>query len=553
MNLLFFLLRSSWGIVVLATAIGLLGGACNAGLLALINTVLNKTETMSVILVLGFVGLALLRVSSNAVSQYLLSVFAHKTTEALRQELSRKILFTPLRHLEKIGIPRLLVALTDDVMAISLVLRLIPRVAVDVTTLVGCFVYLGWLSWTTFLAVLGASVLAIFCHKGLLARALRYLQHAREEQDALFHHFRALTEGIKELCLHAKRREAFFSQYIYPTTEAFQHHNVAASRRFIVANAWNQLFFIVLIGLVLIALPAVQEVGREVLTGYVLTILYLMGPMRQVMNNLPTFGRANVALRKIDQLQLPAVPPMASSAAAPLNAAVACERLELKQVVFSYHQEEDNHFILGPLDLALQPGELVFIAGGNGSGKSTLVKLLTGLYIPEAGELQLDGQRITDANREWYRQHFSAVFSDFFLFESFLGLASPDLDGQAQDYLVQLQLDHKVQIKAGVLSTTALSQGQRKRLALLTAYLEDRSIYVFDEWAADQDPQFKEVFYMKLLPALKARGKVVVVISHDDRYFYMADRLMKLDYGRIVASDQQSIPILSDGFVSRST
>jgi putative ATP-binding cassette transporter len=158
-----------------------------------------------------------------------------------------------------------------------------------------------------------------------------------------------------------------------------------------------------------------------------------------------------------------------------------------------------------------------------------------GLYPLSDGELRLDGELITDQNREWYRQHFSVVFSDFYLFESLLGLVSPGLDAQAKDYLVQLQLDHKVEVHDGVLSTTALSQGQRKRLALLTAYLEDRPIYVFDEWAADQDPQFKELFYTQLLPELKARGKAVLVISHDDRYFHLADWALKLEYGQAVS------------------
>jgi len=204
------------------------------------------------------------------------------------------------------------------------------------------------------------------------------------------------------------------------------------------------------------------------------------------------------------------------------------------EVTHTYHREQSEYnFVLGPVNLSLRPGELVFLVGGNGSGKTTLAKLLVGLYQPESGTICLNGQPVTDANREAYRQLFSVVFSDFYVFEQLLGLVTPELDTQARYYLIRFHLDHKVRVTEGVLSTTELSQGQRKRLALLNAYLEDRPCYVFDEWAADQDPLFKELFYTRLLPELQARGKLVVVITHDDKYFHLADRLLKLEDGRL--------------------
>jgi putative pyoverdin transport system ATP-binding/permease protein len=190
-------------------------------------------------------------------------------------------------------------------------------------------------------------------------------------------------------------------------------------------------------------------------------------------------------------------------------------------------------FALGPVDLAFSPGELVFLIGGNGSGKTTLAKVIVGLYAPENGHILLDGVEVDEARRDRYRQLFSVVFSDFYLFDSLLGIRLERLDQAAQALLEALQLSHKVTIDQGVFSTLDLSQGQRKRLALLVAYLEDRPFYLFDEWAADQDPLFKDVFYRRLLPALKAKGKTVVVITHDDRYFHLADRLIKLESGQV--------------------
>ncbi|WP_054816474.1 ATP-binding cassette domain-containing protein [Nocardia arizonensis] len=197
--------------------------------------------------------------------------------------------------------------------------------------------------------------------------------------------------------------------------------------------------------------------------------------------------------------------------------------------------EEATGFALGPIDLVFEPGQITFIVGGNGSGKSTLAKLITGLYVPRTGSVALNGEKIDHENIEWFRQNSSAIFTDFHLFEDYLGFDRPGIDDEVRHYLEELQIAHKVTVRDGKLSTIALSQGQRKRLALLTVLLEDRQIYLFDEWAADQEPRFREVFYNEILQDLKRRGKTVIVITHDDRYFDRADQLVKLEFGRIAA------------------
>jgi putative pyoverdin transport system ATP-binding/permease protein len=162
--------------------------------------------------------------------------------------------------------------------------------------------------------------------------------------------------------------------------------------------------------------------------------------------------------------------------------------------------------------------------------------LLLGLYEPERGCIELKGVPVDGRNIAHYRQHFSAVFADFHLFDEMLGTDQQDIKDLATRYLDALGLTHKVQVKSGQFTTTKLSTGQRKRLALVSSYLEDRPVYLFDEWAADQDPAFKRVFYRELLPELKSRGKTVIVISHDDAYFDCADRIVTLFEGTLTIS-----------------
>lgn len=535
MNLLRYLLRNAPQMMVVVGVTALIGGACNAGLIALINNALNSEQFPAGPVIWGFAALALGKLLSNLHSSIVLARYAHEAVARLRCDLVQQILAVPLRHLEKIGVARIMVVLTEDVNYITQALLGIPNLAVNLAVLLAGGVYMAWLSWKVLLVMAGFIVSGMIGYRLLIVVGFHHLSSAREEEDRLFSHFRALTEGIKELKLHRERRGAFLSRNVEATTETCQRHNVAAEIRFILAHTWNHLLLLIVIGMILFALPAWQQFSPQALTGFIVTTLYLMGPLTGVMSSLSVFGRANASLVKVEQLgvslnerateECPLARPEPEQ---------AFEQLELVDVTHSYHREkEDNNFILGPINLTFCPGELVFLVGGNGSGKSTLAKIITGLYPPEAGEIRLNGRTIGDQNRDDYRQLFSAVFADFYVFESLLGLEAANLDARARDYLTQLHLQHKVRVRDGMLSTTDLSQGQRKRLALLTAYLEDRPIYLFDEWASDQDPHFKQVFYRQLLPELKARGKTVLVITHDDRYFHLADRIIKLDYGKL--------------------
>jgi putative ATP-binding cassette transporter len=535
MKLLRFLIRYSPYSVAFAILAGIISGVSNAGFLALFNTALRNSESSKTILIWSFVALCLLLPVTRFVSERVLARLSQGALFDLRMRLCRKIIGAPLRHLEELGTYRLMTALTEDIPIITGTLVAIPMLCINIAIAVSGLAYLGWLSGLVLLVTLVFVALGIVTYQIPVIRAVRSFNEARTDAENLLKHFQSLTEGTKELKLHGKRREAFFTDLLQATAASLRDRNLKATTIYIGAASWGHLLVFIVIGLILFALPSINGVDVQTLTGYTITLLYLMTPLQIIMNTVPGMSRAGVSLRKVEELGLTLDSfGKDGEISAQSSLDTYCESLELSDVTHSYQSEgHKDNFILGPLNLTLSPGELVFIVGGNGSGKTTMVKLLAGLYAPETGELRLNGQAITDDNRELYRQMFSVVFSDFHLFEKLLGLDSPELDERALEYLTQFKLDTKIEIKDGQLSTTELSQGQRKRLALLTAYMEDRLIYIFDEWAADQDPTFKKVFYYQLLPELKARGKTVIVISHDDQYYHIADRLIKLEYGKI--------------------
>jgi putative pyoverdin transport system ATP-binding/permease protein len=581
MKFIRFLLEVSWRNIVIAAMTGFVSGSGNALLISLINRSVNQASFPNALMYFG--GLAIFILISSTLSQFVLIRLSQNAIYQLRLKLSQSVLASPLHHLEKLGEHRLIATMTDDVRSLAHAVSAIPNICIDFATVLGCLVYLAWLSSTIFALTIAFTTLAIWCVQSRLGKARRLFSAAREEEDTLLKHFQSITLGTKELKLHRSRRNDFVEKNLQGSATNLRQKNTTAMKSFAIANGFGQLSQFISLGFILFILPWFMHIPLPMLSTYVLTSTFLAMPMQNLLNRLPDIMRGNIALQKIERMKLSLGSQSEVEAPASQAISLSCH-LELNQVTYRYHPDgeeemphhhggepegeqkfrdkkkgerkrsgerdfhedhgdrgrmpmhppgEEQGFLLGPINLSFAPGEITYIVGGNGSGKSTLAKLITGLYFPQGGAIYLNGISITEQNREWYRQHFSAIFTDFHLFDRCLGFDHATLDQDVERYLRQLQLDHKVQVKDGVLSTTRLSQGQRKRLALLTAYLEDRPIYLFDEWASDQEPLFRDLFYKEILIKLKERGKTILVITHDDRYFNLADHIVKLDYGRI--------------------
>lgn len=536
MSLITFLIRSSWKMLAIATLTGFLSGMGSAGVIALMNYLLQHWGQSNAQWLGAFVGLAMMAVAAGITSQIALIRLAQQAIFELRLELGQRILASELAFLDKTGAPKLLATLTDDVQAVANAVWIIPFICIDLAMVVGGLGYILWLSWQVLLFVCVLIMTFLGAYQQILRRAKRQLTAARDEQDNLFKHFRSITDGAKELKLNARRRQSFLREDLEVAAAAYKDYQVAGLSWFSLIDNFGKFAFFFAFGVLLFLLPNFFAISSNTLSGYLLTFIFLTKPLESLIARLPNLNQASIALEKIDSLNLSLRDrtERQSNIQSPLSVSQAWQSLQLQAVEHTYPGErDDSHFTLGPIDLAFRPGELIFVVGGNGSGKSTLAKILTGLYIPEQGKLRLDGEVIDELNREWYRQHFAVIFADFYLFDRLLGLDTVKLEPQILAYLKLLKIEHKVQVEGDRFSTIALSTGQRKRLALLTAWLDDRPIYLFDEWAADQDPGFRDLFYMQFLPELKARGKTVFVISHDDHYFHVADRIIKLEYGQL--------------------
>ena len=548
-RLLLFLARSSRWLLAFAVATSLISGLVGASLVALINQALTSPAAELGTLAWKFAGLCLVTLISRWLSQKQFVDLSQKTLAELRTHLTRHFVDMPYRELEARGAAKLIAVLSEDVHTVSHFFMMLPELVMHGAVVIGCLVYLGVLSWQVFVFALGLVLLGSLAYHLAEVRAIDALRRAREHEDDLFRHFRALFEGSKELKLHRVRRQEFVGKVIRSSIGAVRRERTLGLGIYAGAASFGAFLFFVLIGSVLFGLGKWFPVDASVMSGYALMFLYMMLPLEGVLGALPSINAARVALEHIEEVGAGAPEGSAarSSTESRSPAPFTFEKLRLENVTHRYYRDTaDGVFTLGPIDLELTAGTVTYLIGGNGSGKTTLAKLVTGLYAAEGGRLLLNDEQVGEAGREQYRQLFSAVFSDFFLFDSLLGIDELRRDERARELLAALELEHKLEISAGSFSTTHLSHGQRKRLALLVAYLEDRPVYVFDEWAADQDPAYKDVFYRELLPDLKARGKAVLVITHDDRYFGLADRCVKLEFGKLVATASNELAPLRE-------
>lgn len=542
MRLIIALLKRSRGALAIALTACVLNGIASVLLVATLNRALSESGAADGSLALRFGLCAVIALATRVITGVLFARLSQDTMAQLREHVAKRVAAAELRDVERIGAAPVQSVLTDDATNVSMLFFALPNIVMHGSIVFGCLGYLAWLSWPVCLLALTAIVVGSIGYHTGDKRAIASLEAAGRSQDKLFGYLGALFTGAKELKLHQARARQFLDGQLGAAIGEVRDHRRRAFSSYAVGVGWIVFLFYVFLGAAAFWPTLGVRADAAAASGYIVVFLFMLLPLDGLLNNVPTLNAARVSLDRIEKVMeefgnLRTVPQLSESASHE-----PFKTLVLRDVTHSYfHERDERMFSVGPINLTFKPGELVFLVGGNGSGKTTLAKVLTGLYEPEDGVIEVDGKAIGSAERAAYRERFTAVFNDFHLFDALLGIIDPNdpsraqADARANALVAKLALDHKVQVVNGAFSTRALSTGQRKRLALVVAYLEDRPFYLFDEWAADQDPAFKAVFYEQLLPELCARGKTVLVITHDDRYFPLADRVLKLDNGSIIS------------------
>ena len=516
------------------------GGVSNASILAAINTGVQDTSSGQKP-GLWAAALFLVALFLFMKSQQFVTITATAEIEAiihkLRLRLMDLIRRSELLEIEKIGRARIVASITSDTAILTQASNMLCFTVQGAVLILFVGIYVAYLSIVAFLLtlVIVSGAATIFHYKNRQLAAQKSESAAWERR--LFDRLTDFLDGFKEVRLNAARSDDLYNDAleVSKTAANIKIRTQAETFRMIVTS---QISMYILLGAVVFVAPNLSDtLGGASIAKTTTALLFVVGACFGLVQSIPILLNANAAAGRIDRLEQALQETLVEEERRAITAPKRFERVEMRNIEFRYTDRfSDTVFKIGPIDFTLQHGELVFITGGNGSGKSTFLRVLSGLYPPDSGEVLLDGRPVTDANRDEYRGLMSAIFFDYHLFQRLYGIAEAD-PSDVNRLLTQFRLADKTSLSDGEFRTLDLSGGQRRRLALIVSLLEKRPIMLLDEWTAEQDPEFRLKFYDELLPDMMRAGATIVVITHDDRYLdelHLPARRIKMDYGRIV-------------------
>lgn len=367
---------------------------------------------------------------------------------------------------------------------------------------------------------------------------MKDLNKIRDLENIHYRYLHDLLEGFKEIKMSRRRSNKLFER-IGENRLNSKQLSIKTGIRYLTNELIGIYSWYVVLGMVLFVLPMIWKMNAADISSFIIVVLYLMGPVARLVVFFSYYSGSFIAVKRLKDFDKEIDVPDPSAATDEEVTAVTTQefrKIQFDHVVYEYFDaKHEKTFNWGPVDFTINKGEIVFVTGGNGSGKSTFVKLFTGLYSPVRGHVYYNDDIITSQDLATYTEEISAIFTNNYLFsENYDDFDLSTSNSELGKFVQMLEMEQLIRFKSNGTIDASLSKGQQKRLALIFSLMEKRDILILDEWAAEQDPRFRAYFYKVLIHQLRAMGKTIIAITHDDEYYEYADRLIKFDYGRIL-------------------
>ena len=483
----------------------------------------------------NILGFSVIAAALGILSSYFTAKLTNITSRELTKNLSNNILEAEYEYIEEMS-ERILPVMTRDIRYLAHFINKFPPFVIAITTLIITIVRMMLIDIELTLYFLIMLILQILLLVIIIPFIKRFTVKGIAYDNLVYQGLSNMVNGIKELTLNKAKRDVFIGEIIIKDLKKMTSFHIRSRVMGGVSDRLNELLAFVFMGIFMYLCFFYISVDFERFKVFLPVVLFIVPLMGKITTFIRDSKEATAALDNIQSLGI-SVSKRKIESPEPIPAIDHSLNhiIEFKDVTYSYAtSQHERKLIFGPLNLKIEQGKTTFIIGGNGSGKTTFAKLFTGLYQSKEGEIILNGStKITDKNLLSYRQLFSAYFADSFTFKHLYHVDDTFLEENGSKFIELLEMGDKVSIEEKAFSTTKLSFGQRSRLALISNMLDDKPVYLFDEWAANQDPYFKAIFYQKILPYLKQSGKTIIVISHDEKYFDHADTIIELKEGMV--------------------
>lgn len=464
----------------------------------------------------------------------LTAIFAESVVYNIRKRIVNRLMNTDLPQFEELGRAEIYTRLTHDTNELSSSGSFIANGIQSAVLVFFAIIYLGTINMTALIVtviLLGVAISNYFISSKKIQTEIGEAIHLETDY---FEKLNEVTGGFKEIKLNQKKKHALFFGKLQDIAKRLREKKIFTTSKTTFYFVFAQAIFYALLGVMVYIVPVMDKKVLTDLAKITPTILFIIIPLSEAVGALEVVNKATVAVNNLNQLEERLIQHTNGNPDDPEVTEVFRDFKQIKfnNLSFSYQDQfGKDQFTIGPIDLEVDRGKIIFIIGGNGSGKSTFVKLLTGLYEPTMGDILIDGSPVAQEDLQEYRELYGVIFADFFLFSELYGIENTN-DREIRKLIHQMELSEKTGYIDGSFTNVNLSTGQRKRLAMITTMLEDKNVLVFDEWAADQDPEFRKYFYEKLLFDFKEKGKTIIAITHDDHYFHQADEIYKMEYGK---------------------
>lgn len=520
--------------IALISIYALISSLLSFGIIYIINNTLSNKFSVNSYIYIAFFSFVIYAYLLNIFFQKQLNKVTFDLLTRMEKQLFQKILETPLVKIEKWGTQRFYTAV-EDIRTFYTLPGVITAAFSSLLMVILCIGYLISLSWISAIIIILCIITIAGMYYFIISLLSKSIEKIRKYNEFYFGYVQDVVNGFKELMINDKRKERLREDYVYKNRNEAYKLDFKISFSFLSIGLISQYGMYIIIGTILFIMPELGWLKKEFVIPYVLVILFIGGPINALINLQDTVTRLFVAKKRLDSFYEDF---KNDSADQKMNIELVADfsKLDFKNIHFNYKNDNaDANFELGPVNLEINKGEVIFIVGGNGSGKSTFINILTGLYVPDQGDIILEGKRIDSEKK--IQNLISAVFTSNHLFSQNYDDYKLKDNAKYKQLLEIFKLENVVKDDSEESARRQFSKGQSKRMALIFALLENKPILVLDEWAADQDPYFRKYFYEELIPKLKSEGKTIIAVTHDDRYFQYCDKLLKFDSGKIVKED----------------